>query len=266
MPKITFIVKNKKNKGIVLNDKELLSLYFYGIEIVNKQGTSINPAFLEWYIRAAQNEIENFLQIRLVKQIVEERSDYYMNEFRGTGFVRTKLPIKRALSMKGKLGDQQVVSYPEHWLVFNRVNDNSTSRQFLVTPNSNVSETTLSEAVYGTNIIASLGLVNRDQVASYWEIKYITGFDILNPPFDIMNLVGKMASIGLFDIMGDIALGTAALASYSLSIDGLSQSISTTNSATSAAYNARVLAYQKEIKDTLEKLKGVYKGITFSAI
>jgi len=74
-------------------------------------------------------------------------------------------------------------------------------------------------------------------------------------------VIGKLAAIGIFNVAGDIALGQSALASYSLSIDGLSQSISTTNSATNAAFGARIINYQKEIKDSLSKLKTYYRGI-----
>ena len=51
------------------------------------------------------------------------------------------------------------------------------------------------------------------------------------------------------------------MANYSLSIDGLSQSVGTTNSATNAAFGARIINYQKELKDSLEKLRAYYRGI-----
>lgn len=266
MPKLTFISKNTKNKGIVINDKELLSLYFYGIEVVNRQGTSINPTFLEFYIKSAQDEIEKYLQIKLLKQRVLERSDYYRNEFRNSGFIKTKYPVREPLGLVGKLGEQTIVRYPKHWLTFNKVNDLPTSRQIVMVPNARVSETQLQESIYGHNLLPTLGFANWDQVASYWEVEYVTGFDFDDMPFDLFNLVGKSASLGLFNILGDIALGQAGLASYSIGIDGLSQSVSTTSSATNAAYGARIINYQKEIKDTLEKMRGIYKGINFTAI
>lgn len=266
MPRLTFIAKNIKNKGIVINDKELLSLYFYGIEVVNQQGTSINPTFLEFYIKAAQEEIEKFLNIKLIKQKVSERSDYYRNEFRNTGFIRTKLPVRTPLGLKGKLGEQTIVNYPKHWLTANRVNNLPTVRQIVMIPNANINEKQLQESIYGHNLLPTLGFANWEQVGSYWELDYITGFDFEDMPLDIFNLIGKLASFGLFNILGDIALGQAGLASYSLSIDSLSQSVSTTGSATNAVFGARLVTYQKEIKDTLDKLKGIYRGIIFTAI
>jgi hypothetical protein len=85
-------------------------------------------------------------------------------------------------------------------------------------------------------------------------------------PMDVLNIVGKLASIGIFNVLGDIVLGTAAVANYSLSIDGLSQSIGTTNSAENSAFSARIINYQKEIKETLAKIKNNVRGLNFAAL
>ena len=84
-----------------------------------------------------------------------------------------------------------------------------------------------------------------------------TKYKIRHYNVKLLIMVIALAVIGIF------AVGSAepALASYSLSIDGLSQSISTTNSATNAAFGARIINYQKEIKDSLSKLKTYYRGI-----
>jgi hypothetical protein len=84
-------------------------------------------------------------------------------------------------------------------------------------------------------------------------------------PYDIMNLVGLMASIPIFVMLGDLVLG-AGVSSSSLSIDGLSQNISTTKSASSTAYSGRVNHYLKQIEQTTARLKRTYKGISFATL
>ena len=69
-----------------------------------------------------------------------------------------------------------------------------------------------------------------------------------------------MASLGPLNIAGDL-LGGAGVASQSLSIDGLSQSIATTSSATNAGYGARIINYERQIKDNVKSLRDFYKGI-----
>jgi hypothetical protein len=266
MPSLTFTARNRKNKGLIFNEKEILALYFYGIDIVNRMGTQFDRETIEFFVRAAQEEIEKQLTIKLVRQVFDERSDYYQNEFYGRGFVKTKFPVAKPITLDGYLGDQKQISYPSSWLTSNQSGDTPTSRQVVIVPNSSVSDFVVGAAVYGGAVIPYLGLINSQQIGSYFYVKYITGFPVLSLPFDLMDVVGKLASIGLFNILGDIVLGQAALASYSLSIDGLSQSINTTNSAENSAFSARIKMYKDEIKNTMKKLSGVYKGITLTAM
>ena len=266
MPTITLTVRNKNNTGLVMNSIEILALYFYGIGITNKMGTVMDRSVIDFYVKSAQKEIERYLSIKLIKQVMEERDDFYRNEFNGRGFVKTKYTVNKPLLLAGYLGEFMQISYPTAWLTSNLTDGYGTARQMIVVPNSNVSDFVTSAAVYGGSVIPYLGLLNGDQIGNYWKKRYITGWGSEDIPMELMNLVGKLASIGVFNILGDIALGTAALASYSLSIDGLSQSISTTNSATNAAFGARILNYQKEIKETLNKLFSSYRGVTFTSI
>ena len=52
----------------------------------------------------------------------------------------------------------------------------------------------------------------------------------------------------------------------SLGVDSLSQSISSTSSATNAGYGARVIGYQDQIKNTLPTLISKYGGFTCSVL
>lgn len=267
MPSITFVIKNKKNKGLIINSKELLTLYFYGIDIVNQQGTGISDTTLETYIRQAQEEIERYLTIKLVKQVITEQSDYYRDEFQGTGFVKTQYPVNSALKLEGYIGEYKQLSYPKEWLTENKTNGVGTSRQILVVPNSNVNTVSINAGLFAGAVIPHLGLVNAKGIGSYWHKEYITGFSCDTLPYDILDVVGKYASIRLFNVLGDIALGGApAIASYSISIDGLSESLQSTQSAENSAFSARIIMYTKEIKETMKKLQGTYKGITITAI
>ena len=60
-----------------------------------------------------------------------------------------------------------------------------------------------------------------------------------------------------------MVLGVAGVSSQSLSIDGLSQSIGTTASATLAAYSARLIQYKKDIDSAVGRLKLVYDEVKF---
>jgi len=266
MPTVNFTIKNKKNRGLIINSNELLALYFYGIDIVNQQGTSLDPTTIETYIRRAQQEMEKFLSIKLIKQVISERSDYYRDEFVGTGFVKTKYAVTEALSLGGWVGDYNQLNYPKEWLTENRTNGLGTARQIVVVPNSNVNTVSMNAALFAGSIMPYMGMVNSRQIGSYWRTSYITGFGCGEElPYDILEVIGKTASINVFNMLGDTILGSG-IASQSISLDNLSQSIASTASATSAGFGARIITYQKEITETLNRLKGVYKGISLTSI
>jgi hypothetical protein len=108
------------------------------------------------------------------------------------------------------------------------------------------------------------GRINSNLPQMFY-VDYTAGYKLYQVPEDIRNVVAKMASIDILGIAGDAIL--AGVASQSTSIDGLSESVSTTASATSATYNAHILQYQKEI-DALFSPKGgavrsSERGITF---
>lgn len=265
MPTVNFVIKNKKNKGLILNDREVLTLYFYGIPIVNDQGTGLSSTTIETYIRRAQQELEKILTIKIVKQVIAEKSDYYRREYQGTGFVKTKFTVTTPFELKGFFGDQQQLEYPVEWLTANTVDGQGVNRQMLVVPNSNVNSIAINNALFAGSVIPYLGLVNSTSISNYWHSKYITGFGCDNLPYDLMEVIGKTASINIFNMLGDTTLG-AGIASQSLSIDALSTSVSSTSSATSAGYGARIITYQKEIKESMKELRGIYKGISLASI
>lgn len=80
----------------------------------------------------------------------------------------------------------------------------------------------------------------------------------------ILRAVGITSALLPLNIAGDLIAG-AGVASQSLSLDGLSQSIATTASATSAGYGARVIQYTKELTTLISNLKSKYRRMNFWA-
>jgi hypothetical protein len=81
----------------------------------------------------------------------------------------------------------------------------------------------------------------------------------------LLKAIGIMAAISPLDIAGDLIAG-AGIGSFSVGVDGLSQSIATTASATSAGYGARIISYQKQLKDTMAALKAKYRSMNIFSV
>ena len=86
-----------------------------------------------------------------------------------------------------------------------------------------------------------------------------------NLPAHLKELIYKKAVIGILQVWGDLILG-AGIASSSISIDGLSQSIGTTQSAMFGGASARCEEYRKDIEALIPVLRQKYGGIRMTVV
>lgn len=77
------------------------------------------------------------------------------------------------------------------------------------------------------------------------------------PPLIIKAILYTAALLPL-DTAGDLLAG-AGIGQFSVAVDGLSQNIATTASATSAGYGAKIISYKDQLKTTMAALKKKYK-------
>jgi hypothetical protein len=265
MPALTLESKYRKNEDLIMSPGEIKSLYFYGITIQDRSGKEMEDDVWRHYILAAQREIEKVLGIKLKKQIITENLDFYADEWRQWNYIQTTYPVVKPFKLTGFLGTVKQLEYPSDWLTSRRTSDGETYyRRIFTVPVQSGQITIEGVSMMYSGVLPSLGMNGWNTIPNYWTVEYCTGFSVI--PEDLMDVVGKLAAIGPFNIAGDIALGQAALANYSLSLDGLSQSVGTTNSATNAAFGARIIQYNKEIKDSLQKLKNYYRGIGMASM
>lgn len=262
MPTFSYSLPYKINTDLVLSPQELDQKYFFGVNIQNGAGGQIDNSTKEYYIRNAQKEIENFLEIKLTPQIIEEKLDYRIDDFKNWSYLRVSYPVKKAFSLKGFINTIQQIEYPQEWLSVRQTNDEiGLSRHIYLVPGGTSS--IQSNAVVFNGVTPNAGWFGNRQVPFYWNVQYCTGFTKV--PEDILAAIGYFAAIPLFAIAGDLIL-SAGIASLSLGLDGLSQSISSTSSATNAGYGARIIEYRNILKPLLISLRSRYKGITMTSI
>lgn len=77
----------------------------------------------------------------------------------------------------------------------------------------------------------------------------------------ILRACQLVASYLPLNVAGDLIAG-AGIAQQHVGIDGLSQTISTTSSATNAGYGARLRAYERELKSIMSILRGKYRQMS----
>lgn len=85
----------------------------------------------------------------------------------------------------------------------------------------------------------------------FYAIDYTAGYKTSDDvPEDLRQIIAKVAAISLLNVIGDGLM--SGFSSSSLSMDGISESFSSTQSATSAYFGARIAVYQKEVKEYIE--------------
>ena len=261
MPTLNYKFPYKINNSLALSTQELDDNYFFGVDIHNGKGSTLTNRTKQQYIKNAQKEIENYLEIKLTPQIIQEKLDFRIDDFRQWSYLRTSYPVKKAFKLDGYISDILQIQYPTEWLSIRTSNDPiGYHRHIYLVPGGQTTINT--NSVIFNGITPHLGFFGNRQIPNYWIATYCTGFDKV--PEDILQVIGMLAAIPLFAIAGDLILG-AGLASLSLGLDGLSQSISSTSSATNAGYGARIIEYRNIIKETLPRLRDRYKGYTFLA-
>jgi hypothetical protein len=256
MPQISLNIQYSKNNGQVISAQEMKQMYLFGLPLTDRNGQDLPEQVYNDYIMSAQEEIENTLNIKLQKQVIEENLSYFRDEFQQMGYVSVTYLINEMVSLDGFLGTIRQIQYPKEWLSARKTSDGeSFYRNFYIVPNQGAATT--GSLVYN-GIIPYIGISSYDQIPNYWTTKYVTGFDRV--PRDLMNIIGKLAAINVLELIGDLALGRPGLSNISLGIDGLSQSLG------SKGYEGRIKMYLEDIKNSMDRIRNTYKGFTFTSM
>ena len=103
MGSLSLTISYAKNTGLVLNASELKQLYFTGIKLEDQYQNPISNETIEFYIEAAQKELEDYLSIKLTRQAYQENRDYMFDDWIQWGYIPTTYPVVSPISLKGFL-------------------------------------------------------------------------------------------------------------------------------------------------------------------
>jgi len=239
----------------VLTVTDLKNNFMFGLDLTDDDGNPFPDSMFEFAIRAAVDSLEKTLGISIKpKYIVSEFQDYYRQDYMDFAFIQlNNYPITSVsrVAMKYPTGESEI-EFPSSWYQIN-----SFHGQVHLVPTSG----TLSNILMGRGgDYLTFVWKGWDWLPNLWRINYTAGFPKGQIPADVLACVGKMACFYPLNIAGDL-VGGIAIASKSIGIDGLSQSINTTSSPENAGYSARLRQYERELKTEIPRLQAFYKGI-----
>tara|TARA_R110002110_G_scaffold92555_8_gene241478 strand:+ start:2557 stop:3633 length:1077 start_codon:yes stop_codon:yes gene_type:complete len=250
--------------GMAIGIDYIKTNYLFGLDLSDDEGNPFPDQMFVAAIRYASAFIEKKLDILLTPRTITETHDYILEEYRQFGwFQLDKRPLNQVDSVSAVYpfssdGDNTtIIDFPKS-MISVPIRE---SGQVQLIPNQG----TMAQFMLGRGA-SYLPLIRNGYAGNYpalFKIVYNAGFKEV--PDDIKHCVSLYACLNILDVAGDLIVG-AGIASKSISIGGLSQSINTTSSATNAGYGARILSYQKQIKVLLPTLERYYHGLRMTVV
>jgi len=245
-------------KATDLNTDFLRDNYLFGIPLQDIYGNKMKEGLLQHYVDAAIQKTQRMLQIVINPiDIEKEKHDYYANEFMNWGYIQLyKKPIIEVTNLSMYFGEQKMLDIPKEWF---RTTDISGQLQIFPTSGS-TGGMVLTQS--GSFMPMILGLYNH--APQMWNVSYKAGMES-EIPDDLGEYIMKRASVGVLQVWGDLIIG-AGIANQTISLDGLSQSIGTTQSPEFTGAGARIKTYTDDLRELEKTLKDTYLGLNMVVV
>lgn len=261
----------KRTEPLITVDK-LKEVYLYGLTFKNDDGEDLPKSAFQQYIDNAVSMLEHYLDIAIapVKGKTENR-DYRLNEYADWGFFElSNYPVIcinkiELVYFRDDTGEPDVIQeIPGSWI---RLQEHDGIVRLIPNARFPASLQVGSTGNYFPEILRT------EMVPHLWRFNYDYGFDDGKIPVLINQAISMLAAIQALIVGGNLVLG-AGIAGSSISLDALSQSIQTTQSAENSAFSATMKDYANRLfgenKDDpfaiLKILKNYYKGYDMSFI
>lgn len=261
--------------GDVLTPADLRYTWFFGIDPVgsNANAEEWTDEQYRYHINAALADWERWLKIDIRKRVYKtkpvgltrsklwragvdytDEDDSYLFEpsmWSNYGFLQLRhwpvLSIER-LKMYNPLGTEILDLQAREWVRITKK-----FGQVHLYPSASWNYGPLNAA------LMPLRYLNR-RYPDAFQVDYTTGYETAEfVPEDLRQMIGMMAAIRCLDAIGDGLL--AGFSSQNISLDGLGESFSSTQSATSAYFGARIESMTKQMKEWLPKVRYSYGPI-----
>lgn len=263
----------KKTEPIV-TVAQLRATWLFGVKVRDKEtGQDYSDEAYQNAIDTAIGLLETYLDISIGPvRNYKEYKDYNINDYTEWGYFQLdNFPVDSVKSVKlvyyrdedGMVDENQSLTIPQGWL---RVNAHDGLIRLV--PNGKMP----GGLQYGNGGFFPY-LFRQQKVPHAWEITYDFGFCTGMVPVLLNQAISMIAGIIVLITAGHLILG-AGIAGTSISLDGLSQSINTTQSAENSGFSSTIKDISDKLYGTtkddpfaiLKMLKNYYKGSTMTIL
>ena len=260
--------------GTIVTEDDIRYTYLWGTDFKATNGASYSDEQIRYFIDAATEEMERLLNITIIKRKVrfnaEERgltkgTDYDVDE---TAYDFMYQDIARYASIKTRrkpvirLHSLKLLSRMRHTKELKSVTVLDKEKGVL-----KMMERPLRPSDRYAGIAEAVGIYGQETFSPhvFYGIDYDAGYETSDDvPADLRQIIAKKTAVDLLNIIGDGLM--SGFSSSSLSMDGLSESFSSTQSATSAYFGARIKEYKDDIDNYVRATKAKFGAFIVSSI
>lgn len=252
--------------GTIVTPDDCRYTFLWGTDFKATNGQMFTDEQIQWFIDAATREMERQLNITIVKRrIKSEFSVEQRNLKKGIDYDDAETPYDfsyRKIQRYGMIQTKQrpILNVTRCTLINKGQNDDVDLLPSVVPDKKNGVLKFLKRPWKPNDTWTGISDSISRYGAETWNphlfyaVDYDAGFENSDEvPSDLRHMIGKMAAISLLNVIGDGLM--SGFSSSSLSMDGVSESFSSTQSATSAFFGARIAVYQKEVQEYITQNK-----------
>lgn len=252
---------------------ETIKAYMFGVKVKDPEtGEELGDKFYNHVIETAISKAEKMLDIAILPRVIKgEHHDYHSSDFNSFMYTHVfKRPIIQAEGLRLEINGQSMMNYPSNWW-----------KVYHLAGHLELYPTALMQAGFANGPIfpgymQTAGMPNsngRTTAPQMIHVDYIAGLlprknsgftNEWECPADLEQLVIKIAMKEIFQVWGNLVIGPG-IASQSLNVDGVSESIVTTQTAMYAGASAQINQADKDIKELVGGLKS-YFGMNLGII
>lgn len=245
-----------------------IKAYMFGVRVVDPEtGQELDDTFYEHVIETAIGRAERELDIAILPRLIKaEHHDYHQSDFNSYMYTHAfKRPIIQAESVKLELNGRPMYNYPSNWWkVYSLAGHIELYPTALMQTGMGLG---YEQVFSGYPQLAGMPpnngqtfapqMIHLDYVAGMLPRKNSGYANEWECPPELEQLVIKYAMKEVFQIWGRLIIG-AGIAGKSLSVDGISESIQTTQSAMYGGAYADIRQIDEDIDKLVSGLRSYF--------
>ena len=260
--------------GNIVTPDDLRFTYIWGTDFKATNGQSYTDEQIQYFIDSAVAELERQLDITIKKKKIRNNAaernlakgtdydideavyDFKFSRISRYGYIKTRRKPIIKLHKLSLLTRWQGVKDLTQTTIIDKTKGVLKLMERPIRPSETSSGIQTAIGVYGNQTLSA---------QLFYAIDYDAGYETSDDvPQDLREVIAKQAAISLLNIIGDGLM--SGFSSSSLSMDGLSESFSSTQSATSAYFGARIAVYKDDIKEYIKANKNKFANMAIGAI